>query len=72
MNTMSKKLTLNIDDEFINFAHTSSRQNSLSISKLFEQYLSKLKKGSNTNGLFKSNIFIVNLIYESMLYICPS
>ena len=40
---MQKKLTLNIDDELINFAHTYSRQNGLSISKLFEQYLNKLK-----------------------------
>lgn len=40
---MPKKLTLNIDDELITFAHTYSRQNGLSISKLFEQYLSKLK-----------------------------
>lgn len=31
---MQKKLTLNIDDELINFAHTYSRQNGLSISKL--------------------------------------
>lgn len=56
---MPKKLTLNIDDELINFAHTYSRQNGLSISKLFEQYLSKLKTtdqkhtlNSKTNTLY--------------------
>ena len=40
---MPKKLTLNIDDELIAFAHAYSHQNGLSISKLFEQYLNKLK-----------------------------
>jgi len=40
---MPKKLTLNIDDDLITFAHFYSRQNSLSISKLFEQYLLRLK-----------------------------
>ena len=56
---MPKNLTLNIDDELINFAHTYSRQNGLSISKLFEQYLSKLKTtdqkqtlNSKTNTLY--------------------
>ena len=48
---MQKKLTLNIDDELINFAHTYSRQNGLSISKLFEQYLSKLKSNNQTQPL---------------------
>ncbi len=40
---MSKKLTLNIDDELITFAHSYSRQNGLSISKLFEKYLNSLR-----------------------------
>ncbi|HOJ98087.1 MAG TPA: DUF6364 family protein [Termitinemataceae bacterium] len=40
---MSKKLTLNIDDELISFAHSYSKQNGLSISKLFEQYLYRLR-----------------------------
>lgn len=40
---MSKKLTLNIDDELITFAHSYSQQNGLSISKLFEQYLTRLR-----------------------------
>ena len=48
---MQKKLTLNIDDELINFAHTYSRQNGVSISKLFEQYLSKLKTNDQTQTL---------------------
>jgi len=40
---MPKKLTLNINDELITFAHSYSRQNGLSISKLFEQYLVRLQ-----------------------------
>jgi hypothetical protein len=40
---MPKKLTLNIDEELITFAHYYSQKNSLSISKLFEQYLIRLQ-----------------------------
>jgi len=62
---MSKKLTLNIDDELISFAHAYSRQNGLSISKLFEQYLSRLRtteqkqelnpKTANLYGIFQDS-----------------
>ena len=56
---MLKKLTLNIDDELINFAHAYSRQNGLSISKLFEQYLSKLKTKDTTPMLHSK----INTLY---------
>ncbi len=48
---MSKKLTLSVDDELITFAHSYSRQNGLSISKLFEQYLVRLKSINQTKEL---------------------
>jgi len=40
---MSKKLTLNIADDLISFAHFYSKKNGVSISKLFEQYLNQLR-----------------------------
>ena len=62
---MSKKLTLNVDDELITFAHLYSRQNGLSISKLFEEYLNRLRstdlkqelnlKTANLYGLFQDS-----------------
>ncbi len=62
---MSKKLTLNIDKELISFAHSYSKQIGLSISKLFEQYLARLRtteqkqelnpKTANLYGLFQDS-----------------
>ncbi len=62
---MPKKLTLSIDDELIAFAHSYSQQNGLSISKLFEQYLTRLRmtdqkqelnpKTANLYGLFQDS-----------------
>jgi len=62
---MPKKLTLNIDDELISFAHSYSQQNGISISKLFEQYLVRLRsteqkqelnpKTANLYGLFQDS-----------------
>ena len=62
---MPKKLTLNVDDELIAFAHMYSKQNGLSISKLFEQYLNRLRttdqkqelnqKTANLYGLFQDS-----------------
>jgi hypothetical protein len=40
---MPRKLTLNIDDALILFAHNYSKQNGISVSRLVEQYLSQLK-----------------------------
>ena len=40
---MAKKLTLNIDEELIAFAHEYSHVNGISVSRLFEQYLNRLR-----------------------------
>lgn len=48
---MSKKLTLSVDDELIQFAHIYSEQAGLSISKMFEQYLLNLKQTSSGESL---------------------
>ena len=41
---MNKKLTLNVDESLIEFAHYYSKISSQSISGLFEKYLLRLKK----------------------------
>ena len=49
---MSKKLTLSIDNELIDFAHLYSLKSGISISRLFEQYLMNLR---NTDKQHKLN-----------------
>jgi hypothetical protein len=41
---MNKKLTLNIDDSLIKFAHQYSEKTNQSISSLVEKYFSRLKE----------------------------
>ena len=48
---MDKKLTLNIDESLIKFAHTYSKKTKQSISSLFEKYLFRLKKDIDTNNI---------------------
>ena len=40
---MNKKLTLNIEDSLITFAHNYSKKTNQSISSIIERYLSRLK-----------------------------
>ena len=62
---MPKKLTLNIDDELIAFAHLYSRQNSLSISKLFEQYLFRLKTANQIEELNPKTSALYGIFQDS-------
>lgn len=48
---MSKKLTLNIEDHLILFAHDYSKHTGVSISKIFENYLAGLKIGTTKKKL---------------------
>jgi hypothetical protein len=48
---MNKKLTLNIDDNLIEFAHHYSKKNKQSISSLVESYLLSLKKRNEISEL---------------------
>ena len=48
---MSKKLTLSIDNELIDFAHLYSLKSGISISRLFEQYLMNLRNTDNQHKL---------------------
>ncbi|MDR1747938.1 MAG: DUF6364 family protein [Spirochaetaceae bacterium] len=60
---MSKKLTLNIDDDLITFAHDYSKQNGVSVSKLVEQYLIQLKT-VNTDQKLNPKILGLYGIFE--------
>ncbi len=51
---MNKKLTLNIDDSLIEFAHTYSKETQQSISALFEKYIKGLKKQTQDVELSKA------------------
>jgi hypothetical protein len=48
---MNKKLTLNIDDSLIDFAHDYSKKTKQSISALFEKFLTSLKKRNEPEDL---------------------
>ena len=61
---MSKKLTLNIDDELISFAHSYSKESGLSISKLFEQYLTNLKTSDSTTQLNTKTLSLYGLFED--------
>ena len=62
---MPKKLTLNIDDELITFAHSYSEQNGLSISKLFEQYLNRLRSTDQKQELNSKTATLYGLFQDS-------
>ena len=62
---MPKKLTLNIDDELITFAHSYSQQNGLSISKLFEQYLNRLRSTDQRQELNSKTATLYGLFQDS-------
>ena len=64
---MPKKLTLNIDDELINFARAYARKNGLSISKLFEQYLNKLKTTDQKQQLHSKINTLYGIFQDSPL-----
>lgn len=62
---MAKKLTLNIDEELIIFAHTYSQQNGLSISKLFEQYLNRLQSTDQIQELNPKTASLYGIFQDS-------
>lgn len=64
---MAKKLTLNIDDKLITFAHLYSKQNGLSISKLFEHYLFRLKTTEQIQELNQKTISLYGLFQDSSI-----
>lgn len=64
---MSKKLTLSVDDELITFAHMYSRQNGLSVSKLFEQYLNRLRSTDQNQKLNPKTVNLYGIFQDSSI-----
>ena len=62
---MPKKLTLNIDDDLITFAHSYSRETGMSISKLFEQYLNRLRTTGQKEELNPKTATLYGLFQDS-------
>ncbi|MCD1656061.1 DUF6364 family protein [Treponema zuelzerae] len=56
---------MNIDDELITFAHSYSQQNGLSISKLFEQYLNRLRSTDQNQELNSKTTTLYGLFQDS-------
>ncbi|WP_321991472.1 DUF6364 family protein [Marispirochaeta aestuarii] len=48
---MNKKLTLNVDEQLIKFAHDYSKTTQQSISKLFEKYINRLRQEMTHNDV---------------------
>ena len=48
---MSKKLTLNIDDDIIQFAHNYAKKTNQSISTIVEKYFERLKEKKQKESL---------------------
>ena len=48
---MNKKLTLNIEDTLIAFAHSYSKKTNQSISSIIEKYLSRLKNENDIESI---------------------
>ena len=48
---MSKKLTLNIDDDIIQFAHNYAKNTNQSISTIVEKYFERLKEKKQKESL---------------------
>ena len=61
---MNRKLTLNIDDRIIEFAHQYSKETGQSISSIFEKYFQSLKD-SNSDGFLVKEIDELYGLFES-------
>ncbi len=64
---MNKKLTLNIDDELIEFAHNYSKQTGQSISSIVEKYFEKLKENKQVDKLSKSTKELYGILSDKPL-----
>ena len=64
---MNKKLTLNIDDELIEFAHNYSKQTKQSISSMVEKYFEKLKEKKQVDKLSKSTKELYGILSDKPL-----
>ena len=64
---MNKKLTLNIDNDLIKFAHEYSKKTHQSISSIVEKYLSTLKEKKDKNNLSQTANELYGIFAEKPL-----
>lgn len=64
---MNKKLTLNIDDDLIEFAHYYSKKTHQSISSIVEKYFNKLKEKKETNNLSQTTNDLYGILENNPL-----
>ncbi len=64
---MNKKLTLNIDDSLIEFAHDYSKKTKQSISSIVEKYFENLKEKKNINNLSRSTNELYGILSDTPL-----
>ena len=64
---MNKKLTLNVDEEIIKFAHKYSKETDQSISSIIEKYLLRLKSKFTHNSISQEAEEIYGIFENSTL-----
>ncbi len=64
---MNKKLTLNIDDNLIQFAHDYSKKTKQSISSIVEKYFENLKEKKSINNLSQSTNELYGILSDAPL-----
>ena len=64
---MHKKLTLNIDDSIIDFAHTYSKSTHQSISSMVEKYFKNLKNTNENTNLTQTTMELYGIFSDNPL-----
>jgi hypothetical protein len=64
---MNKKLTLNIDENIIKFAHDYSKKTNQSISAIVEKYFANLKSTSSTKDISKTTHDLYGILSDKPL-----
>lgn len=64
---MNKKLTLNVDENLIEFAHHYSKISRQSISGLFEKYLLRLKQDISHEDISSAAIELYGILDKDIL-----
>ncbi len=64
---MNRKLTLNIDDGLIEFAHEYSKKTKQSISSIVEKYFENLKEKKRINNLSQSTNELYGILSNTPL-----
>lgn len=64
---MTSKLTLSMEKELIEFAHSYTRKNGLSISGLVEQFLKDLRDSGSGSGFDSKTLSLYGLLEDTPL-----